>query len=143
MGHVRQIQASLQILVGAFLIIFGYWIGGDHARLVFFGQHTTGKLVGYREENFATDAGGVRWASASMPVVEFRAGQDTVRFKDWMGSNFRVPMGGSVPVLYDPARPANAVIDRPIWNWIPWAPMFAVALLLLASGIRGRMSPPD
>lgn len=139
---MRGIQASLQILVGVFLIILGSWIGGDHARLVFFGQHTTGKLVGYREENFATDAG-VRWASASMPVVEFRAGQDTVRFKDWMGSNFRVPMGGSVPVLYDPAHPANAVIDRPVWNWIPWAPMFAVALLLLVSGIRGRMSPPD
>ena len=143
MDQVRRGQASAQIVVGVFLIIFGYWIGGDHARLVFFGQHTTGKLVGYREQKFATDAGGVRWASASMPVVEFQAGHDTVRFNDWMGSNFRVPMGGSVPVLYDPARPANAVIDRPVWNWVPWAPMVAVALLLLASGIRGRMSPPD
>jgi len=78
-----------------------------------------------------------------MPVIEFTAGHDAVRFRDWMGSNLRVPMGGSVPDLYDPAHPANAMIDRPVWNWIPWGPMLAIALLLLASGIRGRMRSPE
>ena len=139
--QLRRQSAPPQIIVGIFLLVFGYWIGGDHARLVFFGQRTTGKLVGYQEEKYRTESGGVPWASGYMPVVEFTVGRDTVRFQDWMASHFSVPMGGTVPVLFDPARPANAVIDRPVWNYVPWAPMFGIALLLLVSGIRGRLSP--
>jgi hypothetical protein len=37
------------------------------------------------------------------------------------------------------------MIDRPVWNWIPWAPTFAVGFLLLLSAINGffksRRSP--
>src|SRR5207253_166391 len=44
-GQVRRVQALLQIIVGVFLVLFGYWIGADHARLVLFGERTTGKLV--------------------------------------------------------------------------------------------------
>lgn len=72
-----------------------------------------------------------------MEVIEFRAGENTVRFRDWMASNYRVPMGGAVPILYDPSHPSNAMIDRPVANWIPWAPTMAVGVLLMLSGIAG------
>lgn len=97
-AHARQFGSNPQIMVGLFLIVLGYWLGGDHARLVFFGQHTTGKLVGYREARLATQASGAVWDSESMPIIELTTGQNPVRFQDWMASNFRVPMGGSVSV---------------------------------------------
>jgi hypothetical protein len=29
------------------------------------------------------------------------------------------------------------MIDRPVWNWIPWAPTFAVGLFLALVGLKG------
>jgi hypothetical protein len=133
----RRIGASVRIVVGIFLLAFGYWIGRDHCRLVLFGVKSEGKLVGYQQQDFS-DSGGAHWNSASMPIIEFEAQRRTVRFKDWVGSNFRTPMGGLVPILFDPQHPTNAMIDRPIMNWIPWAPMMAVGTLLLISGLRQR-----
>ena len=40
-------------------------------------------------------------------------------------------------VLYDPANPAVAMIDRPVWNWIPRAPTFAVGLFMVLAAING------
>jgi len=42
-------------------------------------------------------------------------------------------------VLYDPEKPSLAMIDRPVWNWIPWAPTLGVGLFLVFVGIRGWM----
>ncbi|HKU26015.1 MAG TPA: DUF3592 domain-containing protein [Candidatus Sulfotelmatobacter sp.] len=131
-------QMYAQIVVGIFLLAFAYFIGRDHVRLVLLGVHTRGKLVGYQEQRLAGSSGSTFWDSAYMPVVEFQIAAQTVRFRDWMGSNFRVPMGGSVPIVYDPHHPANAMIDRPVWNWVPWAPMMAVGLLLIIAGVRCR-----
>ena len=75
-----------------------------------------------------------------MPVVEYRAFADNaVRFEDWLGSSTpgkRNHLNQVVQVLYDPADPSVAMIDRPIWNWIPWAPIIIVGVLLIISGIR-------
>jgi hypothetical protein len=131
----RRIGSSVQLFVGIFLLVFGYWIGRDHCRLLFFGVKTHGKLVGYQQQDFP-NSGGVHWNSASMPVIEFEVQQRTVRFRDWVGSNFRTPMGGLVGIFYDPERPSNAMIDRPVMNWIPWAPVTAVGTILLISEMR-------
>jgi len=75
-----------------------------------------------------------------MPVVEYRAcGDQTVRFEDWLGSTRpgkRNHRSEIVQVLYDPTKPSVAMIDRPIWNWVPWAPVVVVGVLLIMSGIR-------
>jgi uncharacterized protein (DUF983 family) len=42
-----------------------------------------------------------------------------------------------VIVLYDPARPSDAMIDRPVWNWLPWAPIAAVGCVLMLVAIKG------
>jgi hypothetical protein len=41
-----------------------------------------------------------------------------------------------VIVLYDPANPSLAMIDRPVWNWLPWAPIFALGLFLVLVAIK-------
>ncbi|HET9409802.1 MAG TPA: DUF3592 domain-containing protein [Candidatus Sulfotelmatobacter sp.] len=136
----RRISANIQIGVGIFLLVFGYWLGHDHCRLVFSGVKTQGKLVGYEEQRFNRSSGGNSFSStASMPIVELQAQGQTIRFRDWVGSNFRTPMGAAVQVLYDPQHPKNAMIDRPVMNWIPWAPMMAVGIFLTISGVRLRI----
>lgn len=139
----RRSQSNVQVVVGIFLLIFGYWIGRDHCRLILFGVRTQGKLIGYQEERFASGTGSTFQNTASMPIVAFQAEGHIFRFKDWMGSNFRVPMGGLVPVLYDPLRPTNAMIDRPVWNWIPWAPMMGVGCFLVIVGTTARLQIPQ
>jgi hypothetical protein len=76
-------------------------------------------------------------ALAFMPIVEFQAGDRIVRFEDWKGSSLAGSLRDRVTVLYDPARPSVAMIDRPAWNWLPWAPIAAVGLFLTLVAIKG------
>jgi hypothetical protein len=58
------------------------------------------------------------------------AGDRSVRFEDWKGSGVSGARNQAVTVLYDPLNPSVAMIDRPVWNWIPWAPVFGLGLFL-------------
>jgi hypothetical protein len=71
-----------------------------------------------------------------MPIVKFQVGNQDMEFKDWMGTNNAVT-NVRVTVLYDPGKPSLAMIDPPIWNWVPWAPTLAMGLFLLFVGVRG------
>ena len=72
-----------------------------------------------------------------MPVVEYRAmGDKRIRFEDWLGKSSTGMLNESVPVLYETTDPSVAMIDRPVWNWMPWAPIIAVGLFLVFDGIR-------
>ena len=66
-----------------------------------------------------------------MPIVEFRASARVVRFTDWLGSRSAGQLSDEVTVLYDPANPSQAMIDRPVMNWIPWMPIAVTGLLLV------------
>jgi hypothetical protein len=70
-----------------------------------------------------------------MPIVKFQAGGQDVEFKDWMGTNAAV-LNVRVTVLYDAEKPSLAMIDRPVWNWIPWAPTLGMGLFLILVGVR-------
>ena len=72
-----------------------------------------------------------------MPLVEFQAGGHVVRFEDWKGSSSTGALHAPVTVLYDPAAPSLAMIDRPVWNWIPWALTFLLGLFLALVAIKG------
>src|SRR6266566_3817438 len=72
-----------------------------------------------------------------MPIVEFHTNDRFVHFQDWLGNSIAGSKNVPAIVLYDPANPAVAMIDRPVWNWIPWAPIFAVGLLLVLSAMNG------
>jgi hypothetical protein len=77
--------------------------------------------------------------TAQMPVVEYHLGDHDVRFRDWLAGRPGEYKGSVVPVLYDPSRPSVAMIDRPVWNWVPWGPTAAVGLLVMVSGGVARV----
>jgi hypothetical protein len=46
-------------------------------------------------------------------------------------------VGWPVAILYDPANVSLAMIDRPFWNWIPWAPALAMGAFLALVSLKG------
>ena len=128
-----------QAVAGAVLLIVAYFMGHAHFDLIRQGARAQGTVVGHEQQNFVSrsSSGGTRSTLAFMPIVEFQAGEQTVRFKDWKGSSVAGDLHDRVTVLYDPARPSDAMIDRPVWNWLPWAPIGAVGLFLTLVAIKG------
>ena len=124
-----------QLACGLFLLLFGYSIGKDHFRLVRAGVRAPGVIVEYRPQIFHNTRTNST-TTGFMPVVQFQANGRTFRFKDWLGANSTAPLQ-RVTVLYDPDRPANAMIDRAIMNWIPWGPTMGIGLFLLLVGFAG------
>ena len=133
-----------EALVGLFLLLLGYYIGKEHFHLIWQGVRAQGTIVAYKQESLGQPAGGdVAWDYASLPIVRFQAGDQVVEFKDWMGSKAEV-RNVPVIVLYDPVNPSAAMIDRPLWNWLPWAPTMGVGLFLVLVATRGgRRAPSD
>lgn len=131
-----------QAIVGVFFLLFGAYIGKDHFHLIRDGVRAPGTIVAYKQISMP-DGGRTRWETASMPIVKFQAAGRTVQFRDWMGTSAEV-LNVRVTVLYDPANPTLAMIDRPVYNWIPWGPTFAVGLFLVIVAIKGalRFSSP-
>jgi len=131
----------LQLLTGLFLLGLSYHIGKEHFHLLREGQRAPGRIIGYQQKNFRGSSGSS--STAFMPIVEFHTNDRFIQFQDWMGSNSTGARNESVMVLYDPANPSVAMIDRPVWNWIPWAPTFAVGLFLVLVGIKGAFRSLD
>ncbi len=129
-----------EAVVGMFLLCLGYFMGKDHFHLIRDGMRAPGIIVGYKQEYFrGSDGRPSSGSDAFMPIVKFQAGEQDVEFKDWMGTSVAVK-NVRVMVLYDPENPSLAMIDRPVWNWIPWAPTLGVGLFLVFVGARGWMS---
>ena len=136
---VRRYTRRAQIAAGLFLMALGYHMGKDHYRLIRQGARAAGTIVAYKQEPMPDGRGGYR-RPISLPIVRFQAGDRAVEFKDWLSSPAEV-LNARVPVLYDPADPRAAMIDRPVWNWIPWAPVLGVGVfLLLVAALSGRPS---
>ena len=129
----------LQILVGVLLCGLGYFMGSGHLRLILKGERAQGRIVDYKQRVFRVSRSNQTSSTSTgyMPVVEYRALDDKrIRFEDWLGKSSTGMLNESVPVLYDTTDPSLAMIDRPVWNWMPWAPTFAVGLFLIFVGIR-------
>jgi hypothetical protein len=124
-----------QALTGLFFLGLSHFLGFAHFHLIREGARAPGRIVAYQEEIFRRSSGSS--STSFMPVVEFRANDRAIQFRDWLGSNSTGALSSSVVVLYDPANPSVAMIDRPVWNWIPWAPTFAVGLFLVLVAIKG------
>jgi len=130
----------LQLLVGVFLILLGYHTGRLHFRLIREGVRTAGKIVDYQQTHFRDgQAYSGDFTLAFMPIVEFKARDRVVRFADWLGSSSAGELNKTVTVLYQPGDPSAAMIDRPVWNWLPWAPMFALGLFLTLVGMKNLL----
>jgi Protein of unknown function (DUF3592) len=138
-AKVQRYTYVVQILTGLFLLLLGYVIGKDHFNLIRQGVRAPGVVVVYKAESFRDSR---NFSSTGyMSIVQFQAGERVIRFKDWLGSSVAGPSGRPVSVLYDPSNPTIAMIDRPVLNWIPWAPTMGVGLFLLLVGLRGLSRP--
>ena len=137
-SRIKLYFCILQAFAGVVLLLLGYVMGREHFRLIQHGERTQGTIIGYKQVSMP-DRNGTNWDTATMPVVNFQAGGRTVQFRDWMDSGERLA-NVPVTVLYDPANPASAMIDRPVWNWIPWGPIFAVGVFLALVAIKGWVS---
>jgi len=128
-----------QFLAAAVFLSFAYGTGRVHAHLLFKGASTRGTIVDFRVVHFRQTSGSVTAHGTAIyePIVEFTAGDHLVRFQEFKGSGSRVGLGWSVPVLYDPADPSFAMIDRGFWNWLPWAPCFLVGLPVAFASLKG------
>ena len=129
-----------QAFAGLLLIGLAYFMGAAHFHLIRAGIRTPGKIVGYKQQYFTSSSGSTSSTTTGyMPIVEFQAGDHVVQFQDWLGAKIAGTANVSVIVLYDPVNPSVAMIDRPVWNWIPWAPTFAVGVFLVLVAIRGAL----
>ena len=136
-GLIPRYLYVLQALAGAVLLSVGYFMGHVHFRLIQQGVRAPGTVVALQQKRIGNAINGHTADLAFMPIVEFHAGEQVVRFQDWKGSASGGSLGTRVTVLYDPARSSDAMIDRPVWNWMPWAPMFALGVFLTFVAIKG------
>lgn len=134
-GWLRIAQAVTALV----LLTLAFHTGKTRFVLLTEGVRAAGRIVDYKEERFSTRSVGnmTRTTTMSLPVVQFQAAGQVVTFTDWMGSPAAGEINDAVTVLYDPARPSVAMIDRPVWNWMPWAPFFAIGAFLLTVALRG------
>jgi hypothetical protein len=126
-----------QLFAGLVFLGLGYFMGHEHFHLIRSGMRAPGTIVAYKQESFRSSSSNTSSTTTGyMPIVEFHANDRFVQFQDWLGTHVAGNTNVPVTVLYDPADPPVAMIDRPVWNWIPWAPTFAVGFLLTLSAIN-------
>jgi hypothetical protein len=129
-----------QALAALLFLSFAYGTGKVYAHLLFVSARTQGVIVGLkpvRMHSRSSTGGAAFGQTVYLPAVEFRAGDRVVHFQEWKGEASNGGLGLSVPVLYDPANPSIAMIDRSYWNWLPWAPCFAIGLILALASVKG------
>jgi len=126
-----------QVLTGLLLLGLAYHMGHEHFHLIRQGVRVPGRIVSYRQENFRRSSGS--FSTGYMPIVEFHTNDRFIQFQDWLGTSVGGSTNVPIIVLYDPVNPPVAMIDRPVWNWIPWAPTFAFGLFLVLVAVRGAL----
>jgi hypothetical protein len=130
-----------QFLAAALFLSFAYATGKVHARLLFTGVHTQGRIVALKPVRFRSrsNTGTSHGSTIYEPTVEFALNDRVLRFQEWKGSESNAGLGWSVPVIYDASDPSFAMLDRGFSNWLPWAPCFAIGLLVGLAAIKGLL----
>lgn len=136
-GKILRYAWILQLFAGLVFLGSGYFMGHTHFHLIRDGARAPGRIVGYKQESFRSSSSTSSTSTSYMPVVEFHTNDRFVQFEDWLGTHMAGNTNVAVIVLYDPANPTVAMIDRPVWNWIPWAPISALGLFLFLVAIKG------
>lgn len=138
-GKIQRYLFIPQFLAAALFLSFAYVTGHVHAHLLLKGTETRGTIVNLKPVQMAhrSSTGSTSWYTIYEPLVEFNAGDRVVRFQEWKGSASNSGIGWSAPVIYDPADPSFAMLDRGFSNWLPWAPCFLIGLIVALASIRG------
>jgi hypothetical protein len=130
-----------QLLAAVALLSLAYFTGKTDVHLLLNGARTQGKIVGFQRRELHTNRNpsfnGVYGRAVYLPIVEFEARGDKVRFEERKLVARGEGVGWPVNVLYDPAKASVAMIDRAFWNWMPWAPALAMGAFLALVSLRG------
>jgi hypothetical protein len=130
-----------QLLAAVVLLGVAYYTGKIDIHLLFNGARTRGKIVGFHRTELHThrnpSSNGVYGRIVYLPIVEFEAQGAVVRFEERKLVSSGEGVGWPVAVLYDPNNVSLAIIDRPFWNWIPWAPALAMGAFLALVSLKG------
>jgi hypothetical protein len=127
-----------QLLAAALFLTFSYSTGKVHAHLLLHSARTTGKIIALKPARIReSSSGSAFYTTIYEPLVEFAAGDRTFSVQEWKGSTTSAGIGSAVPVLYDPANPSIAMMDRGLSNWIPWTIFFIIGLPVALAGLKG------
>jgi len=130
----------LQFIAAIPFLWFGYATGKVHAQLLVRGTTTSGTVVAVIPvRQYKTSSTGSLYSKkvSYELVVEFSDGNQTTRFQDWPTTSFAETTGSPVRVIYDPAHPLTAIVDRGYWNYLPWAPFAVIGTFLFAVASKG------
>ena len=133
-----------QFLAAAVLLAFAHFTGHTDLHLLLHGARTSGKIVGFRQRQLHThrnpSSTGMYGRNVYLPIVEFEAQGAIVRFEEPKIVTQSEGVGWRVTVLYDPANPSVARIDRTFWNWMPWAPLLTIGVFLALAALKGLLT---
>ena len=125
----NRLATPVLVLFGAGLLVLGLWLHRNTAAFLERAVPGDGVVVDLVASH---SNGGVTWA----PVVEFRHEGRAHRFRDSVSSNpASYRRGDGVRILYDPARPDDARIDRGRWNQAIPLSISVCGALLCALGL--------
>jgi len=119
---------------------FGYATGKVHTHLLFKGAATTGTVVAVVPVKFSSRSSSLDSSTSYEAVVSFTSGNDEFRFQEWKATPIAPSIGTRVPVIYDPADPDVAMVDRGLRNYLPWAPFAAIGALLFLVALKGLLT---
>jgi hypothetical protein len=127
------IMNPVMILISIMLALGGVYMANNVESLKESGVFAEGTVVEYEREFIAGEN-----RTSYYPVVEFLLPDGkTIRFRDSSGSSQPVLKSGEkVAVIYDPAQPGQAMIDRGAWNLLPAAGLVCTGFLLFVLGIK-------
>lgn len=127
-----------QFIAAAIFLTFSYVTGKDHARLLVKGVRTHGTIIAFKAVRMRDRSSDLNsMTTIYEPLIEFSAGDRVFRVQEWKGSRISERPGRSVVVLYDPADPSVAMMDRGLSNWIPWAITLVCGLPVALAALKG------
>lgn len=125
-----KISAFFLILASAALFFFSQYTGLKILNLQTNGLRAEGEVVDFK---ISSDSDSTTYTA----VFAFTSAQgESIRKKDSFGSSHpTLKLGETVPILYDPQKPDNAIIDRGVWNWFLSALLAFIGVLCVTLAV--------
>jgi hypothetical protein len=130
-------QTPLALILGLLLVAFSVFLLRNDGPLLLAGTRTQGQLMSYQQA--ASKSG----RYVLHPWVRFKdAANQEHQFLDAVRASGRLsPNGGPIGVIYDPAQPQHAIVDRGLWKESVLAVPGALGLTLIAQAFVLRRRP--
>jgi len=139
--RVLRFAFILQFVASVPFLWFAVASGRQHVLLLATGANTTGTIISVVPVQMNRGSSTSPWSSTSYePVVSFSAGDRQFRFQEWKGTRVPPTLGTRVQVIYDPAEPIIAMVDRGYLNYLPWAPCAFIGVFLFFVALKGLLA---